>query len=150
MLTNPQKKALHVAARAAGVRDDEQRHIIQWNLGGFYSAADSTAGRYGFICVMAYYEDRCDGCLPRGTPKYWALERDRNSEGSAAQHAIRQEAAALGWTGEQLDRFVGGKHMTGGAFECLDDLPPYWLRKVREALKAMVKRKARDAAKTQT
>ena len=55
MLTNGQKRALHRAARLAGIAE-AQRRVIQVNIGGFYSAADRTVTRHGFIVVMAHLE----------------------------------------------------------------------------------------------
>jgi len=141
MLTNGQKKALHVAAKQAGVPED-MRRTIQHQIGGFHSAADRLASRYGFICCMAFYEDRAGGSLAGCTPGYWAGERERENPESAVRHAILAEMAALGWTRGQLDEWAGGPHMSG-AGGGLDGLSAYWLGRVLQGLKAMRARQRR-------
>ena len=145
MLTNGQKRALHAAAREAGI-DDADRRMIQWNVGGFHSAADRTASRYGFVCVMAFIEARCGGQLRGNTPGYWQAARDGSSESSAMEYAIRADARRLGWSDADVDAFVASTHMTSGAFGELAGLPPYWLARVRQALIEISRREARNTA----
>lgn len=140
MLTNGQKKALHVAARNAGLTDD-QRRLVQRQIGGFHSAADRRAGREGFIAVMRFYEDRAGGRLPGCTAGYWAQQDDQANPTDALVHLCRKHAAALGMTVEQLDAFVAGEHMSRGACVDVETATAYWLRRLLEGLKAMARRK---------
>ena len=145
MLTKPQKAALHIAAKAAGV-DDAQRRVIQRNVGGFYSAADRPASHEGFVAVMAFYEDRCGGSLPRYTPGYW---RDRDAQQNPLErylYAIRREAAALAMTADDVDRFLASKHVSGGVYQSVEAAPAYWLRRLLDALVAIRRRKGRATA----
>ena len=141
MLTNGQKRALHSAAREIDL-SDEDRRLVQFNIGGFVSAADQRASRYGFICVMAWYENRAGGKLRGSDPGYWQLEERRADPGDAVRYAIEREATALGWTRDRLEQWIGGVHMTSGAFRTLRDLPPYWLKRVLDGLLAIRKREA--------
>lgn len=138
-LTNGQKRALHAAARQAGV-DDEQRRLIQRNIGGFHSAADKTATRQGFIAVMAFYERRCGGCLAGSTRGYWAFEDDKANPTDGLVFACRKTASRLGLSNGQLDAFLAGRHMSCGACESIEQAPAYWLRKLLEGLKVIAKR----------
>jgi hypothetical protein len=141
MLTNGQKKALHSAARQAGVPEDMRREI-QWHVGGFYSAADKTANRYGFLCVMSFLEAKAGGTLAGCTASYWTDHRDRSSEHAATDFAIDRSRQELGWTPADLDAFIASKHMTSGACDSMEQLTHYWRHRVRSALAAMLKRKA--------
>lgn len=141
-LTNGQKKALHVAAKAAGV-DEAARRLIQRNVGGFHSAADTTATRQGFIAVMSFYERCCDGHLRGFTPGYWKGQDETANPTDAIVFRIRQEAKALGLSNEQLNGFLAGPHMSSGAYDDVTACPAYWLRKLLEGLKAIGKRRRR-------
>ncbi len=94
-LTNGQKRALHVAARQAGI-DEQQRRIIQRNIGGFHSAADKTASRQGFIACMGFYERRCGGALEGNTAGYWQGEDDRANPTDSLVFACRKLAGRMG------------------------------------------------------
>jgi len=139
-LTDGQKKALHSAARQAGFSDPDRR-LVQQNIGGFYSAADRTASREGFIAVMAFYEGHCGGRLAGCTPGYWASEDAKANPTDSMVHRINCEAKALGMSPRQLDAFVAGSHMTNGKFDTLAACPAYWLRRVLQALLEIRKRK---------
>ena len=128
-LSYKQKQALHSAARNAGV-NDEQRRVIQMNLGGFYSAADRTARREGFIACMAFYEARCGGRIHGNTEGYWKAEDAKANPVAPMLLKARKLAGLLGLTNIQIDQFVAGKHMSDGRYATLDELPAYWLRKV--------------------
>ena len=146
-LTNGQKKALHLAARAAGV-DEAARRLIQRNVGGFHSAADRTATRQGFIAVMAFYESRCAsgraGHLPGFTPGYWKGQDETANPTDAIVFRIRREAKALGLNQARLNAFLAGPHMSSGAYDDVTACPAYWLRKLLEGLKA-IRRRGRRA-----
>jgi len=132
---------LHVAASAAGVTEDERR-LIQRNVGGFHSAADPTTTREGFIAVMAFYESRCGGALAGFTAGYWQREDAKANPTDALIYRLRQEARSLGISDRQLDLFIAGKHMSGGACDSVETATAYWLRRCLEALKAIAKRAA--------
>ncbi|MDD4891975.1 MAG: hypothetical protein PHU85_18805 [Phycisphaerae bacterium] len=142
-LTNRQKQALHSAARACGV-DEDMRRTIQWNVGGFYSAADATCTREGFIAVMAYYEVHNNGQLPGFTRGYWQGQDRKSSPLDAGRHYVLQLAAGLGLSREKLDEFIRGPHMSSGQFRGLDDLSAAWLHKLAEALKAIARRRGTE------
>jgi len=139
MLTNGQKKALHAAARAAGI-DDAGRRLIQRNVGGFHSAADRTATRAGFIACMAFYEARCGGRLMGARTGYWTAEDEKASPTDALVRRCRQEADALGMGPAEVNHFLAGGHMSSGQYDDLATCPAYWLRKLLEGLKAIGKR----------
>ena len=141
MLTTGQKRALHLAARAAGV-DEPARRLIQRNIGGFHSAADRTATRAGFIAVMSFYEKRCGGHLAGFSKGYWAGEDERANPADALVHRIRKEARALGMAEARLEQFLAGPHMSAGACRELATAPAYWLGKLLEGLKAIRRRTA--------
>jgi len=144
-LSNKQKQALHSAARAAGV-NDVSRRTIQWNVGGFYSAADATCSREGFIAVMAFYETQyLQGCVPGFTAGYWARQDREANPTDAVLHRIEQLRAALGLPKDKLDEFIHGPHFTRGLYRGIDELPAVWLRKLLEALKAIARRKGAAA-----
>ena len=115
MLTNGQKRALHAAARRLGLPEDVRR-MVQWNAGGFYSAADRTASREGFIAVMAVYEQRAGGRMPGCTPGYWQDEDRKANPSDGLRHLVRQAAAELG---VDPDRFIAGERMSRGACDGL-------------------------------
>jgi hypothetical protein len=142
-LTNGQKKALHVAARQVGL-NDAQRRILQRQVGGFYSAADSTATRHGFIAVMAALEEMA---FSRGlkwpwTVSYWRDQRRAARPNDALVYAVRREARRLGLAEDQVVRFLSGPHMSGGVAADLESAPAYWLIRLLEALKAIRRRAA--------
>ena len=135
-LTNGQKKALHAAARQAGVGDD-QRRMIQRNVGGFHSAADPTATRYGYIQVMAVLEELGGGALRGNTAGYWLAEARAARPDDALRFAIRRQGRLLGWSAERLDAFLASGHMSSGACGSVDAAGRYWLHRLLDALKAI-------------
>jgi hypothetical protein len=137
-LSNKQKAMLHQVPAALGV-SDEQRRIVQFNVGGFRSAADFVT-REGFIAVLAFYERRAGGQLPGYSRGYWLAEDARANPTDAQVLLARRLAGQIGWTSDNLDSFVRGKKMTCGAYDGLEQLPGWWLNKVIEALKAIGKR----------
>ena len=139
-LSNRQKAALAIARKAAGL-DDPAYRLILCNLAGVASAKDRRWRRVDYIAVMAILEDRADGRLPGFTPGYWQGEARRADAGDALRHRARQAAGAMGWTEEDLSRFVASTHMSSGRFATIDDMPPVWLAKALEALKAMAERR---------
>ncbi|HOD79984.1 MAG: hypothetical protein BWX88_02664 [Planctomycetes bacterium ADurb.Bin126] len=139
MLTNGQKKALHSAARQAGL-DEQARRTVQRNVGGFHSAADRSASRDGFVAVMAFLEDRCGGCLRGNTPGYWAQQRDQADPGDRLRWRIDQEANALGWTKAQVNAFLSSRHMSGDLFGTVQQAPAYWLSRLLEGMIQIRKR----------
>jgi len=151
MLTNPQKKALHAVARRLGI-DDEQRHLIQRNIGGFHSAADRTASHDGFAAVMAFYEDRAGGCLHGNTAGYWAAAHARNEardgDGSPDRLTwrIRRTAEQLGWTELDVEAFLASEHCSSGRFVRLADANAYWLRRCLDGLQAIARRRGGKVA----
>lgn len=138
-LTNGQKQALHSAARNAGV-GEEDRRLIQRNLGGFYSAADRTASREGFIAVMAFLEHKAGGCLRGGTAGYWTAQTETANPTDRLLYRVNREAANMGWTPEHVDNFLHSPKMSNGLFATVADAPAYWLRKLLEALLAIQRR----------
>ena len=141
-LSRKQKMLLHTVPASLRL-DDEQRRLIQRNIGGFESAADPRATREGFIAVMAFYEGKLGGQAGGFTPGYWAGENARANPTSALAHRLVSEAARFGWTIEQLDTFIAGPHMSSGACDDAAHAPAYWLRRCLEAVKAMATRKER-------
>jgi len=136
MLTNGQKKALHSAARQAGVAESLRRSI-QRRIGGFWSAADRGATRHGFLAVMAFLEGRCDGRLRGNTAGYWQAAYEREDPGSALRYKARALAEDLEMDSGDLDRFVASDCVSGGRARDLVTAPRWALRKLVEALKAM-------------
>ena len=141
-LTAGQIKALHAAAREAGVPED-MRRSVQWHVGGFHSCADKTAGRAGMIAVMAFYELRAGGSLRGCSPGYWQSEDARANRTDALVYACRREAEAMGLSDRQLDAFVAGSHMSNGACPDVASAPAYWLRKLLQGLIEIRKRRSR-------
>lgn len=141
MLTNGQKRALHAAAREAGIEEWARREIQQ-RIGGFYSAADRSASREGYIAVMAFYESRCGGRLSHSSPGYWAGEDARANPTDALAHKAVALARGLGLSPEQLDDWIAGPHMSSGAAPNVQDASAYWLRRAIEGLKAIGRRRA--------
>lgn len=144
MLTNGQKRAIHSAARQAGIdscKDEEQYRMILLNVGGFRSAADRTASRQGYIAVMAFFEEASGGQLRGCTPGYWAAENAKANPRDPIIYKIRQTAESLGMDAKTLDHFIASRHMSSGWYESLEDAPTRWLVKVLEGLKAMDFRK---------
>lgn len=140
MLTNGQKKALHCAAREAGLDREAYRLVIR-NVGGFESAADKTAGRAGFIAVMAFFEARCGGRLRGRTQDYWAAENAKANPRDPLVYKIRQVAAALGMDAAALDDFLASPHCSSGLYATLDEAPARWLAKLLEGLKAIYRKR---------
>jgi len=143
-LSRKQKMLLHTVPAAMGI-DDHERRLIQRNVGGFHSAADKTCTREGFIACLAFYEDRAGGSLAGFTAGYWRGEDRKANPTDAIAWRCRQEAQAMGLAADQLDAFVAGPHMSRGAYATLADCPAYWLRKVLEGLKAIRRRRMREA-----
>jgi hypothetical protein len=141
MLSRKQKMLLHTMAAAAGVTEEADRRLIQRNIGGFYSAADSTAGREGFIAVMAHYEQLAGGTLPGFSPTYWTREDEQSSPTATLIWKIRKQAQYMGWTDTDVEKLLASKHMSGGAHAVLDMTPGYWLSRLYEALKNIAARR---------
>ncbi len=139
-LTNRQKMAIHSAARQAGV-NDEQRRIVQYNLGGFWSAADTHASHEGFVAAMAHFERTAGGTLRGNTAGYWAEQDQKKNSTRRLLWKVRELAKPLHFTEQQLDQLVAGPHGTKGVYQHLNELPACWLRNIIEALKAIAKRK---------
>jgi len=143
-LTRKQKMLLHVVP--AGLTppiDEAQRRVIQRTVGGFYSGADASATREGFVAVMAFYESRSGGAMDGFSPGYWADAQRKNERGESTDRLIwriRQEAESLGWSADHVDAFLQGRHMSAGKCASLDDASVYWLRRLVEALKRMKSR----------
>jgi hypothetical protein len=149
MLTLGQKKALHSAAREAlgqagydAQELESMRRTIQQRIGGFWSAADRRASRFGFIAVMAFYEQLAGGQLTGFTKGYWGDQDHRSNPTDALLYAVRRQAAAMGLSPDGLNRFLASKHVTGGAYTNVAEAPAYWLRRLLEALKAITRRTA--------
>jgi len=145
-LTNGQKKALHSAARQAGL-DEQERRLIQQNIGGFFSAADRSASREGFIAVMAFCEKRCGGCLAGCTVGYWSAQDAQANPLDGLRHRLNHQAAAMGWSPGDVDRFLASEHMSSGLYGSVEDAPAYWLGRLLEALKAIASRRIRSATR---
>jgi hypothetical protein len=139
MLTDGQKRALHSAARELGLADPD-RHNIQRNIGGFFSAADRTATRQGFIAVMAFYESLAGGRLSGSQPGYWQGQDAQANPTDSLVYRIRREAAALGWTDEGTNTFLASTHMSSGACTDLASASAYWLRRTLQAMIQMRER----------
>ena len=137
-LTNKQKMLLHVVpAKLSPPIDEAQRRVIQRAVGGFYSSADATATREGFVSVMAFYEDRSGGRLDGFSQGYWADARDKNERGEQTDRLtwrIAREAEALGWSADQVDAFLAGRHMSSGKCLSVQTAGVYWLSRLVEAL----------------
>lgn len=139
-LSNKQKALLHWVPSALGI-GEQARLTIQWNVGGFESAADPRATRGGFIALMAYYEGRSPGRRIKGfTAGYWADEDAKANPTDALVFACCREAEALGWDEATLDGFLAGKHMSSGACRSVNTASAYWLSRLLNALKAMAAR----------
>ena len=141
-LSNKQKMLLHAVPNKLGI-DQAQRRIIQWNVGGFYSAADPVT-REGFIAVMAHYELTAGGDLGElgffSTPGYWKAEAAKALPSDGQRELLRRLAGQIGMTPASLDAFLAGPKMSSGACAGLADCPPYWLGRAIEACKAIGKR----------
>jgi len=135
-LTNGQKKALHAVARQAGLNNVAYRLVLR-NLAGVDSAASPRWRREDFIMIMGLFEKGAGGQLKGNAPGYWRDELRLARPGDALRVRIRREAAAMGWTEGDLDRFVASNRMSSGQFASIDDAPAEWLVKVLEAVKAM-------------
>ena len=139
MLTKGQIKALHVAAHQAGVSEEERR-LVQRNIGGFHSAADRTATRKGFIACMAFYESKCNGQLGGSAQGYWTREDGQANSTDALLFTARAWGRLIGMNDATLSRFLAGPHMSAGAYVEIAAAPAYWLSRVIEALKVMRRR----------
>jgi len=141
-LSRIQKMLLHTIPAKLGI-DAAQRRIIQWNVGGFYSAADPVS-REGFICVMAHYEQCAGGDLGQlgcsCEPGYWQAESDKATPADSQREHLRRLACQIGMAPAALDAFLAEPKMSSGACTGLADCPPYWLGRAIEAAKAIVKR----------
>ena len=144
-LTNGQKKALHSAARQAGL-SDEHRHMVQRSIGGFDSAKAAGWTRQGFIRVMAYFEKAAGGALRGCTAWYWRGEAGPEHADDALRHAIRQAAAGLPepMSPEQLDHFLA--RMSNGNSLAVEGASRYWLSKLLDGLRALSRRKRLELA----
>jgi len=143
-LTNGQKRAIHAAARQAGIdpRENEDTYrLVLWNVGRFHSAADRQASRNGFIAVMAFFEEKAGGQLKRNTPGYWAAEDAKATPRDPIIYKIKQTASQLGLSSEQIDAFLAGPHCSSGQHESLADAPTRWCVKVLEGLKQILARR---------
>lgn len=146
MLTNRQKMLLHRVPQALGV-DDAQRRVIQRNVGGFHSAADTTASHEGFCAVMAFYEGRAGGTLDGFTAGYWQAAHQRNEAGGGHSterlaRRIRLLAAEMGWTLGDAEALLVSDHCSSGQAKRLDEAPAYWLSRLLDAMKAIAARQA--------
>ena len=148
-LSNKQKMLLHLAAKEAGV-GEEQRRTVQRNVGGFYSAADTTATRQGFIAVMAFYERVSDGRLTGFSKSYWQAQDAASNPTDALAHRIGSEAAKLGWRGENVNAFLASRHMSGGLYDDCSTAPAYWLRRLLQGLIEMNTRASQRSAASQS
>ena len=141
-LSRKQKMLLHAIPNKLGI-DKAQRRLIQWNVGGFYSAADAVS-REGFICVMAHYEMTAGGDLgPLGfnfSRDYWKAEADKASPADGQREHLRRLAVQIGMTPASLDAWLAGPKMSSGACTGLADCPPYWLGRAIEGAKAISQR----------
>lgn len=141
-LSNRQKAALHRAAQAAGYDDARYRLALQ-NLAGVRSSLDPRLSRAGFIRVMSFFEGEAKGVLPGFKAGYWR-DQDRGVDPAASLRvACLRAAAALGWTGEDLDRFLASPRCSNGRCRAVADAPSYWLSRALDALRAIAKRDAR-------
>ena len=141
-LSRKQKMLLHTVPNKLGV-DPAQRRIIQWNVGGFYSAADAVS-REGFIAVMAHYEMVAGGDLStmgfHSDRGYWQRECEKALPSDSQREMLRRLAEQIGMAPAALDAFLAGPKMSSGACTGLADCPPYWLGRAIEAAKAILKR----------
>ncbi len=143
-LTNNQKRAIHCAARQAGIDPktaEDTYRLVLWNVGGFRSAADKNARRSGYIAVMAFFEERAGGQLKGASRGYWGDQDAKANPRDAIIYKIEQEAAALGMSRRQCDGFLAGDHCSSGQYESLDDAPTRWLVKCLEGLKKIRQRR---------
>jgi hypothetical protein len=148
MLSKKQKMILHVTAAGLGISEEERR-VIQRNIGGFYSSADRTATSEGFAAVMAFYEDRSGGQLDGCSPGYWKRAAAANaaksggpsgSGSSRLVYAVRAQAKRMGWTEADVENFLASPHMTNGRYLRLEDTPAYWLSRLLNGMRAIAAR----------
>jgi len=143
-LTNRQKTLLHVVPGQLAIPDCD-RKTIQRNVGGFTSAADRDATHEGFAAVMAHYERTAGGELPSFTPGFWAAAHGRNEReggGTAGRlrYAIGRQAANMGWTPNDVDEFLAGKHCSDGKCQSTEDVTAYWLSRCLNGMRAIAER----------
>ena len=142
MILSPgQVRAVHAAARQAGLAD-EQRRVLMRNLAGVRSCKDRWT-RVGFQCVMAALEDLAGGRLRGNTSGYWREQADGATDADALRWRIGEEACALGWSLADVDAFLASRHMSCGRHRRLADAPVYWCSRVLDAVRAI---KARGEA----
>jgi len=120
-----------------GEVSEADRRLIQQNIGGFYSAADRTASRVGFLRCMATFEWRCGGALPWGTHHYWRQAADEADPLDGLRWRIDRMAESLGWSAGDVDAFLASDHMTSGRYGSVREAPRYWLSRLLDALKAI-------------
>ncbi len=144
-LSKKQKALLHIIPTGLGI-DEAQRRIIQRNVGGFYSAADRTATRWGFQRVMAHYEDRAGGKLDGYSAGYWTGQGDKAGPQDGLLWRVNEEARRLGWTSGEADRFMASTHMSSGAFTRVASANTYWLTRMVQALIEMNNRRQKVTA----
>ncbi|MCX5682062.1 MAG: hypothetical protein NT049_00020 [Planctomycetota bacterium] len=145
-LSNRQKAILHQAAQAAGydrvmdaqgILHRERYRLVLRKIAGVESSTDPRFSHQGFIRVMAFFEGEAGGRLRGFSPGYW-LEQDRQSDpGDSLRFACRREADALGWSDEDLDKFVASPRCSSGRHHRLADAPRYWLMRALDAMKAI-------------
>jgi hypothetical protein len=148
ILSNKQKMLLHTAAAQAGyggAEHEDERRMVQRNIGGFFSAADKTATREGFIAVMAFYEKHCGGQIGDFTRGYWAAEDAKANPLDSLRFRVNKLAAEMGWTPADVDAFLHSKHMSSGIYGSVEEASAYWLTRLLEGLKAIRQRKAGTA-----
>ncbi len=144
MLSNKQKKLLHMIPAKLGI-DSAERRVIQQNIGGFYSSADQTASHAGFAAVMAHYEAKAGGKLDYYTAGYWKGQAGKadgqHGDTSRLLWRIRKEAERLNWEYPgDVEAFLASDHMSCGQYTSVDDCPVYWLTRTLDAMLAMIKR----------
>jgi hypothetical protein len=139
-LSKRQLAAIHQAAQAAGLDDAAYREALL-KQAGVRSAKDPHLTREGFIRVMTHFEALCSGRLPGFTPGYWFGQDMRGDPRDSLLAAVRREAAALGFSDEELDRFLASEHMSNGRYQSLKDAPKEWLSKLLDGLKAVRRRR---------
>lgn len=142
MLTNGQKKALHSAARQLGLLEPERR-LVQRNIGGFFSAADRTASRQGFIAVMAFFEAKAGGQIGGSDRGYWQDQDAHANPLDALRHRVNQAAKRMGWSSEDVDKFLASEHMSSGLFATAAEAPAYWLSRLLDGMQAIERRTRR-------
>lgn len=148
-LTNGQKRAIHAAARQARIdprRQEDRYRLVLRNVGGFHSAADRTATRYGFVCCMAFFEERAGGRLHGNTPGYWAEAEKAETPLDALRFKVGRLADDLGWSPTDVDSFLASDRLSRGVCRSVRTAPKAWLWRLVEALKAIKARREHEEA----